>query len=696
MPEPVTRKLRDERGSVTFMFALLLPLVILVGVFAVDIGNWYVHKRQLQIQADAAALAGGTAFQFPCKASTNTAILAAATDYSGTTHNRFADIPDARHGVFFNSSTYPFQPSSTAPTADPCGAGMLDVKITEKNVPWIFKALGIVPFITAHARVELKVAGAVHGLSPIAIPYPVPPYAYAFFIDESNGTAMAVKDKLTGQSVTTFPLAAPSGPPVNPVRHTSRTLTVDVNKDKIGLRTLMSPTPLTNAQLADPQGTCGATGTGISCYDGTSANSLYSIRRWPTAAESGATQPVPWVSALRLAQGSCDHPYFSDVPLPAPSVPLNASPCHMDLYTTVHFNSTVTDLSAQSVTAVIAGRTVTLSPPADHNPSTSSNIWTATYDPANANSGVLVDSNSGSSTMTLTLDQLTGQVHGTTCKSNNGKTSPCTVTVNDAQRTYGASLNSGSISRVEVDDLDPTTGGTNQTFVGSIPACSSSPCNHDFVVSLDVVSFHLGTAPGERPTVLRISASQGTGSLRCGGGGPLANDLAYGCNNDFRPAAPGECVGIKTYGALPPNPPNPWPCVEVKPGKVANAVDQAMKQRIFGGANSCSSPSQDNHWPQYPNIPDNDPRKVTVFITNFGALDLANGQTTVPIVSFAKFYITGWAGQGNECASNDPVPAGGDLVGHFIEAVVPGDATNETCNPTNVNDLRPCTPALTQ
>jgi hypothetical protein len=567
---------------------------------------------------------------------------------------------------------------------------MLDVKVTEKNVPWIFKALGIVPFITAHARVELKVAGSIHGLTPIAVPYPIPPYAYGFFIDESNGSAMAVKDKLTGQSVTTFPLTAPPGQ-TNPIHHTSRTLTVDVNKDMIGLRTIMSPSPLTNAQLADPVTACGTTGTGISCYDGTSANSLYSIRRWPTAPESGATQPVPWVSDLQLAPGTCAHPYFTDVLL-------NASPCRMNLYATVHFNSTVTDLSKQNVTAVVGGQTVTLSPPADPNPSTSSNIWTATYDPtkptSGANSGVPVASYSGSSAMTLTLDQQTGQVHGTACKPNNGNKSACTVTLNDAQRTYGASLDSGPVTRVEVDELDPTSGGTKQTFVGSIAACSSSPCNHDVVVSLDLEALHIGTA-GERPTVLRISASQGTGALRCGNGGPLAGDLANGCNADFRPAAPGECVGINTYGALPPNPPNPWPCVEVKPGTVANAVDQAMRQRIFAGANSCSLPSQQNHWPQYPNIAQNDPRRVTIFITNFGALNGPNGQTTVPIVSFAEFYITGWAGQGNECASNDPVPAGGDLVGHFVEEVVPGNPTNEDC-PTNLNDLRLCTPALTQ
>ena len=46
---------------------------ILAGVLAVDVSRWNVNKRQLQNQADAAALAGAAAFQFPCNATVETA-----------------------------------------------------------------------------------------------------------------------------------------------------------------------------------------------------------------------------------------------------------------------------------------------------------------------------------------------------------------------------------------------------------------------------------------------------------------------------------------------------------------------------------------------------------------------------------------------------------------------------------------------
>jgi hypothetical protein len=459
---------------------------------------------------------------------------------------------------------------------------------------------------------------------------------------------------------------------------------------------------LTAVQLADPAATCGA--VGVSCYDGSSAASLYSIRRWPTAPPAGKTQPEPWVSALRLGPGSCDHPYFADVPL-------NASPCRMDLYATVHFNSTVSDLSQQSVTATVAGQTITLAPPADHNPATSSNIWTATYDPAVPGAGVPVTTNSGSSSIKLTIDQHQGQVQTTDnkgqlqsndCKASNASKSPCTVVVDDAQRTYGASnLNSGPISRVEVDALNPATGATDESYTASIPSCSSSPCNHDFAVRVDVASLHVG-APGERPVMLRVASPQGTQSLVCDPTDRnLAHELANGCNYDFRPASPGECDNVNRFSDLPVNPPNAWPCVETAQGEKTNAIDTAMSNRILAGGSTCLLASQQNHWPDYPNIPDNDPRRIHVFLTKFGAFSGTNGAGTVPIVSFAEFYITGWSGQGSGasgCPSNDPVPgdSGGYLVGHFIQAVVPGNGTPEDCDLTNTTDLRPCVAVLTQ
>ncbi len=41
------------------MTALLLLSLVFLGSVAVDVGNWFVHKRHLQTQVDAAALAGG-------------------------------------------------------------------------------------------------------------------------------------------------------------------------------------------------------------------------------------------------------------------------------------------------------------------------------------------------------------------------------------------------------------------------------------------------------------------------------------------------------------------------------------------------------------------------------------------------------------------------------------------------------------
>ena len=71
----------DESGVATVMFVLCMPFVLLVMIFAVDVANWFVHKRHLQNQADAAALAGAGAYTFPnCN---NTAIRNTALRYSG-------------------------------------------------------------------------------------------------------------------------------------------------------------------------------------------------------------------------------------------------------------------------------------------------------------------------------------------------------------------------------------------------------------------------------------------------------------------------------------------------------------------------------------------------------------------------------------------------------------------------------------
>lgn len=54
--------LREERGAVFVLTALLLPVLIGCLGFAYDAGNLYMHKARLQNVTDAAALAGGAVF----------------------------------------------------------------------------------------------------------------------------------------------------------------------------------------------------------------------------------------------------------------------------------------------------------------------------------------------------------------------------------------------------------------------------------------------------------------------------------------------------------------------------------------------------------------------------------------------------------------------------------------------------------
>ena len=86
--------MKEERGSVFVLAAVLIPFVFLVLVAGiVDTGIWFTHKRQLQNRADAGALAAGVQYAAnwaacadPAESTTHTvanAIDSAARQYAG-------------------------------------------------------------------------------------------------------------------------------------------------------------------------------------------------------------------------------------------------------------------------------------------------------------------------------------------------------------------------------------------------------------------------------------------------------------------------------------------------------------------------------------------------------------------------------------------------------------------------------------
>ena len=228
--------------------ALFLPVFFAMGAVVLDVGNWYVHKRHLQTQVDAAALAGGTKFT-GCSslfdpAAANLAIKGTALEYAGddlrapdtidptfgsTVRNQQVEQPgDVR--VVINSSDYwsqgdPTDGSSLDDTqdldgdgsGDPCNERAVDAKATDDEVPNIFGVSwgGFVPLHPSpksHARVEIHQVLEENGMLPFAVPEIDPAAVYAIFVNEINGAIVGTQKlcKLPSSATCTAVGSAPN------------------------------------------------------------------------------------------------------------------------------------------------------------------------------------------------------------------------------------------------------------------------------------------------------------------------------------------------------------------------------------------------------------------------------------------------------------------------------------------------------
>ncbi len=157
------------------MFVVFLPVLLLFVTFVIDVGNWFEHKRHLQLQADAAALAGGGKFSFPCS---DSAIEAEARNYAGAS----ASTPGAQwntqiggtqsgnvHALLNSTDFWNDGGNDHSAGGGPCGVGYLDVKMTESNLPWLLQ-VAQVPAINAHARVSFNQIDTQSGALPVGVP----------------------------------------------------------------------------------------------------------------------------------------------------------------------------------------------------------------------------------------------------------------------------------------------------------------------------------------------------------------------------------------------------------------------------------------------------------------------------------------------------------------------------------------------
>ena len=231
------RRAGDERGAALILVVVSLPALVGFGIFVIDVGNWWVHKRHLQTQADAAALAGAREFRLP--ACNDREIVEEAVDYSGGV----LSDPDVNYTAFngaplnynhqlaasarpsgptqglhtqvntpdpYNRAPEPLPEGSidddlaAMPAAErlPCSSLMVDVKMTETDIAGRFSplrfldVLGFVDFIDARARVELRGLLEATDMLPLAVEDVNPKKVHVWLYDEDTQELLGQADVL--------------------------------------------------------------------------------------------------------------------------------------------------------------------------------------------------------------------------------------------------------------------------------------------------------------------------------------------------------------------------------------------------------------------------------------------------------------------------------------------------------------------
>jgi hypothetical protein len=627
---------REEDGQIAILTAGIVLALAFLFLLSIDVGNWYVHHRHLQTQADAAALAGGAHFA-DCfssdggvAAAANNTIENAALVYGGgpgSAYNAQVGGGSSRVHTLFNSKTF-YRGSYNDPdveTQGPCQTPhyMLDVKQTEIDVPYILGGMigSVLPAVNARARIALKKAIILQGSLPLAVPDVDPTHVSVTYVNEATGAIVAGPYELAKGA---------SGGGLN-YWSGSGSVTVPAADTKIGVR----------VGLGHQAPTCAAAngtgGTGFVCYDySNTGNGLVMIDGVGAGGDEDNPKPRVWASTLCAPSGG---PFFGGQNVLAPSTTCSAS-IQAVLQTATGF---VSPAKKKTFTATVNGVTK------DFNaPPAGSNTWSTGY------------------VFPLTPD-LGGLGVDVFWQSNNGGSPK--KTYSGVQRVFSAfEDDSGPVKELALS-TSTSTAGAPYTL---------SPGNHTITVTVGIQG-SLNLSLASQTTMLRLTGGSRSSAIACDGPGAneFKNSIINGCKTPYQLNSAGVCPD-------PSPPPGPADCVPTKTGTTAGPTLQGLDTRFA----SCSPIT----WPNWTN---SDPRVVKLIITDFSALG-GSGTTDVPVTNFAGFYITGWTG--STCGNNDPPPPNVDIKkgaiwGHFIKYVEPDPFSGgtETCDPLA---LTPCIPVL--
>jgi hypothetical protein len=702
----ITPRLADQRGAVLLITSVALTALIFVVALVIDVANWKEHARHLQLQADAAALAGAHSLgEGGCDnalISNDTHKYAGSDVDSGGTvrtalyNDQVAGTSASHLHVLINSAGYYGDAGSgdnTDPNGAPCSAKYVDVKITETDLPWWF-AGGLVPKISAHARVALVAESSANGTLPIAVPNPVPTSAAAIFVNEGvNGTdgkpAVLATSPLSdiGPSGSLEMFQTNSLSPVSVTIPSSQKVgVVFALSGKQSLSLTGTLTNICQQNLTD-------------CYDASSdppTQGVSFIRGYSESGNGTAPNP-PVIRSVELFGTGCSA-YFSN------------GTCTYDVVARIDAGA-----SFPKADQVYGANGVTMDSSTDPNCANvagADQCWHANLTvPAN-NAGQPVDIS-----WAITSGQRTIAGKLETCSTSNGN--KCTGDFGIVQRAYSAKdTTSGPIKLVKIYkcDGDPSCAAYD---LQSYPTGST----HTFLVAMGIGgTLRNATGTGDALVTLRILSNTGQ-SLDCDPNYTnLKQELQLGCRPTYIPnTGSPDCSTINTstlWGSA-----QPWSCIAVNTGRSPNDVGAGLNARLYNGnqkPTTCAPITNltnntglgHNNWHVFDptladgsdGFPAGDPRILNAYITTYGAFSHVNGTSgTVPVIGFGHFYVTGYTAQGggftNPCEQappsnygglypDDPVPNNdsGLIVGHFIRFVdkIGGDGS-APCDPNSIN-----------
>lgn len=645
------------------MVAVLIVPIVLFLAFAVDVGNWWVHKRHLQTQADAGVLAAALGPWLP--ACDEPAIEAAARQYAsdlGTGYNPQYTNASNVHALINSTDYWNDGGSDFSDGGTPCDQlasatedtpAFVDVKATEANLPNLFGSIpgfSFVPAINTHARIEIQGLGGETGVRPIAVRNDADYQCGQVILRQANS------DGSTGAQIG------------QPIELPTRTVGIDSTgssytqfQNPSGAPVTM-PSPAENIYAQVELGDCAGSWDAFPQNDrGNAEGGVNFINVYSLGSSSD-----PIVRGVTLDNGGC-----------APDQYFTTAGCGVTVRAVVDFAGGGTGLVKINGTTAIG-----------------SGIYTASFGVPGA---------SGPNPYSIDVEQQTGSTSKGDCTAL--PSNKCTFSFGVGQQAYSATSdtsadsNSGPLILVEIGEQGVSTVGANSFEKGTAPT---------LVFTVRVGGLQ-NAKPTDPPVILRYDtqSSKRTGAVDCGQGSSgrpdLADAIVNGCPSPIYLWSPGDDM-ISPNDVTAPTPINS--VVPIPGNKNGTGVIDGLKQLV---GNSC------NYWNAYRDagtfdidnyIKPGDPRLLTMVITPPSDLNGTGGASVeVPVVNLAKFYITGIdnlnPGNGAGC-ENEQYPGNSSkqsikraaVWGHWVKyASVGGIGNGKACD---VNGFGDCVAVLTQ